>query len=526
MENAEKLSPSRAVRTSTSAAINQAIAAGDVGFLYEMFAKTSRELALTGQGQKLLSLSKYAGDDSENGQAMQMAYQMLAYLFDLNFISSQALAHRLEVETNDVEIYDFISKTISYCRSFITFSNGDLTVANKEADHALYSKILTTDLEGSDRASLIRLKAGSAFAYADLEALTKLNDEITKVKNKNSTNNFAYHQVAVKSMLLCQEGEYFKAYDLAKSVVSLAEVNGYKGISAPLDCKYVIAFCLFEFGKTNEALAELFALKELSIESKSYFWYFFAESLSIRLQISSGLSDFAKHLETIDNLRQKAKDFPESKDLGWIADLAELHIRNVTSDWNRALILVNRLPDISYVKFVKDSMEFRRGKVTTLSEVQKLPENTAAQILWKNMYLAEFNKTATFDPKLHMRKALEIGERTGARNIFMRQEAIHINLILEITKENPTVFLEQLSKDCINSLKQRSELAKSKNENLTDREVHVLKYLCTGKSIEEVGKSLHISKNTMKTHLRNIYKKLGVNGRTEAAKKAKELLIV
>jgi len=56
--------------------------------------------------------------------------------------------------------------------------------------------------------------------------------------------------------------------------------------------------------------------------------------------------------------------------------------------------------------------------------------------------------------------------------------------------------------------------------------MHVLKFLSTGRSIEEIGKSLHISKNTMKTHLRNIYKKLEVNGRTEAAKKAKELLII
>jgi DNA-binding CsgD family transcriptional regulator len=524
--NIENLSPSRKVRASTSSAINKAIADGDVGFLYEMFAKTSRELALTGQGKKLLSLSKYAGDDSENGQAMRMAYQMLAYLFDLDFISSQALAHKIEVEASNVEIYDFISKTISYCRAFIAYSNGNLAAANKEANIALYSQIISTDLEGGDRASIIRLKAGCSFAYADLEDLTDFNNEINSLKNKDSTNNFAYHQVAVKSMLLCLQGEYLKAYDLAKSVVAMSEVNGYAGISAPLDCKYVIAFCLFEFGKPNEALAELEEVKKLSLGNKSNFWYFFAESLVIRLQISSGLSDFAKYFGVIDSLRQRAKDFPESKDLGWIADLAELHIRNMTNDWPRALILINRLPDISYVKFVKDSLEFRRGKVTTLSEVQNLTEETPAHTLWKNIYLSEFPKTSTFHPRLHMEKALEIGERTGARDIFIRQAAGHINLIIEISKINPTVFLEQLTKDCINRLKERSELEKIKNGHLTDREMHVLRHLSTGKSIEEIGKSLHISKNTMKTHLRNIYKKMNVNGRAEAAEKAKELLIV
>ena len=526
MANIEKLSPSRKVRASTSSAINKAIADGDVGFLYEMFAKTSRELALTGQGKKLLSLSKYAGDDSENGQAMRMAYQMLAYLFDLDFISSQALAHKLEVEASNLEIYDFISKTISYCRTFIAYSNGNLAAANKEANIALYSQIITTDLEGGDRASLIRLKAGCSFAYADLEELTDFNNEINSLKNKDSTNNFAYHQVAVKSMLLCLQGEYLKAYDLAKSVIAMSEVHGYIGISAPLDCKYVIAFCLFEFGKPKEAIAQLEELKQISLINKSYTWYFFAESLNIRLQINSGFQEYSALLVLVDNLRQKAKDFPDSKDLGWIADLSELHIRYSTNDWNRALILMNRLPDLNYVKYVKDSLEFRRGKVTKLSELQNLPENTPAQILWKNLWLAQLPKTSTFHPRLHMEKALEIGEQTGAREIFIRQGAAHIDLIIEISKINPTVFLEQLTKDCINRLKESSDQAKAKNEYLTDREIHVLKFLSSGRSIEEIGKSLHISKNTMKTHLRNIYKKLEVNGRTEAAKKAKELLII
>jgi ATP/maltotriose-dependent transcriptional regulator MalT len=161
-----------------------------------------------------------------------------------------------------------------------------------------------------------------------------------------------------------------------------------------------------------------------------------------------------------------------------------------------------------------------------LSEVQNLPENTPAQMLWKNLYLAEFPKTSTFHPRIHMEKALEIGEQTGAREIFIRQNAVHINLIIEISKINPTVFLEQLTKDCINRLKERSELEKIKNGHLTDREMHVLKFLSTGRSIEEIGKLLHISKNTMKTHLRNIYKKMNVNGRAEAAEKAKELFLV
>jgi DNA-binding CsgD family transcriptional regulator len=63
-------------------------------------------------------------------------------------------------------------------------------------------------------------------------------------------------------------------------------------------------------------------------------------------------------------------------------------------------------------------------------------------------------------------------------------------------------------------------------EQLTQREIEVLKYLSTEKSVEQIGRTLHISKNTMKTHLKNIYRKLEVQNRREASQIAKSKLLV
>jgi LuxR family maltose regulon positive regulatory protein len=51
---------------------------------------------------------------------------------------------------------------------------------------------------------------------------------------------------------------------------------------------------------------------------------------------------------------------------------------------------------------------------------------------------------------------------------------------------------------------------------LTDREKDVLQYLPTRLSNFQIGTSLKISENTVKTHLRNIYRKLGAGSRNEA----------
>lgn len=52
---------------------------------------------------------------------------------------------------------------------------------------------------------------------------------------------------------------------------------------------------------------------------------------------------------------------------------------------------------------------------------------------------------------------------------------------------------------------------------LTERENEVLKYLTEGRSNKEIAQALNISLGTVRFHTTNIYTKLGVSNRTEAA---------
>jgi LuxR family maltose regulon positive regulatory protein len=58
---------------------------------------------------------------------------------------------------------------------------------------------------------------------------------------------------------------------------------------------------------------------------------------------------------------------------------------------------------------------------------------------------------------------------------------------------------------------------------LTDRELAVLRLLPGQLSQREMADTLFVSLNTVKSHLRSIYRKLGVNTRDAAVSRAREL---
>lgn len=65
-----------------------------------------------------------------------------------------------------------------------------------------------------------------------------------------------------------------------------------------------------------------------------------------------------------------------------------------------------------------------------------------------------------------------------------------------------------------------------KKLNLNTREYEVLQLLAKGYSNAEIAGELFLSLSTIKTHLSNLYFKMGVNSRTQAITKAKQLKII
>lgn len=96
----------------------------------------------------------------------------------------------------------------------------------------------------------------------------------------------------------------------------------------------------------------------------------------------------------------------------------------------------------------------------------------------------------------------------------------------------------KLSKPKIKTVVLEKEVFVHRNENfvrdaslvsqleLSKRELEILSLLAEGYSNQEIAAQLFVSLSTVKTHNQNIFEKLGVKRRTQAAEKAKRLNLI
>lgn len=89
------------------------------------------------------------------------------------------------------------------------------------------------------------------------------------------------------------------------------------------------------------------------------------------------------------------------------------------------------------------------------------------------------------------------------RNVYSGQSYIQPNMTAELVKEFNRVTLH--------------EKEKNDESNLTSREIEVLELIAEGMINKEIAKRLYISEKTVKNHVSNIFRKLNVSDRTQAA---------
>jgi LuxR family maltose regulon positive regulatory protein len=115
---------------------------------------------------------------------------------------------------------------------------------------------------------------------------------------------------------------------------------------------------------------------------------------------------------------------------------------------------------------------------------------------------------------------LELGDRRSARELVIEARG------LTNRAPDPGPVVPHLLEHAERSLRlvtQPQGTHMAVGEELTEREQAVLGLLTSGLSAQEIGDELGVSRNTIKTHTRSLYRKLGATGRREAVARGRQL---
>jgi LuxR family maltose regulon positive regulatory protein len=121
-------------------------------------------------------------------------------------------------------------------------------------------------------------------------------------------------------------------------------------------------------------------------------------------------------------------------------------------------------------------------------------------------------------------KAVTLGEQGGFIGLFIECGHELVEIIQRYIKnQGATAYLKNL----LDAFNDESDETKVSHhllpDPLSDREIDVLRHLPGNLTTPEIAEEMVISINTVRTHIKNIYLKLGVHKRSEAVKRAKEL---
>jgi DNA-binding NarL/FixJ family response regulator len=113
--------------------------------------------------------------------------------------------------------------------------------------------------------------------------------------------------------------------------------------------------------------------------------------------------------------------------------------------------------------------------------------------------------------------------RCGARGVVLKEMASRLLLQALRKVSAGEQWLETRSVSAaLESLMRREQANEEMSQLLTPREQLMVRMLAKGLRNREIGDELHISEGTVKSHLHNLYRKLGVESRLDLMRVARE----
>jgi LuxR family maltose regulon positive regulatory protein len=367
---------------------------------------------------------------------------------------------------------------------------------------------------------------------------------------KKSGNIYLISTVGSRlSALESRMGLYTSSYKKCSDLLSYMKESGYARVTKSVSSFAGLYACMagIESMRTDfdDALENIKTAYDLcKNESDNSFKVFTIVVYSLTLYGRGDIAGVKKMLSEADNILGKNIIFPTSmamyiamKGLILIEDnelekANKLYIEN-GMHFDNKLSYSDEFGYYSYALLLLTEKKFSEAEILlsnllAIAEAANRKERIIeAKVIYSILYKAKGDK------KEAIATLFEALEFAAIDNILMSFILFHSgisDLLKEVYRIQATTGTNIPKK-----LTDKLKLATEKRENfmknnsgsgLSDRELEALHLIAEDLSNQEIADKLFISLNTVKTHIKNIYMKLEVDSRKQAATKAKELGII
>ena len=287
-------------------------------------------------------------------------------------------------------------------------------------------------------------------------------------------------------------GEFEKALQIARKGVALSEVWGQ--VDTMMICHFNLAYSLEFTNQFESARKVLQNARKIALKASP--WHLWnLEGVELEINLDSDSADIAEILQEFARKQKNGLELPEY----------------ITA---RVLLKQNR-PTESLAL-----LEHALGSAGMDPSYQNVR-------LYVLKALALFQKKDYANALPTLDKVIKFAEPENRILTFIRQGAEMEKLLrLAQARSIAPAFVSRLLAAFESRRLQKPELIPAAEiliEPLSERELEVLKHLNSYLSTPEIADLLVVSANTVRTHIKSIYGKLGVHGRSGAVRRANEL---
>lgn len=193
-------------------------------------------------------------------------------------------------------------------------------------------------------------------------------------------------------------------------------------------------------------------------------------------------------------------------------------------DESRALQLASRLRDTSTLPALTLHLDLTTAPKRAAQTLGTLKRESPIQEMNFRLFSAMLTKDQPEQADLHLKHLLALMEEHGAMRVVVDRGREAVDLLSVYVSRFPSRYGENL----VSRMQEALSSARPSGlvSPLSKREQQILGMIATSMTLKQIADSLFVSQNTLKTHLRHLYRKMQVSGRDQAVEQGRKLLLL